>query len=132
VRHKVRVEWISKQPAECCYLLRINVCLLKIHQCHTSHSPHIMSMQDRNTRKSRNFIVGRAMSYVISPRPVENLMLSSLYIIFWGRSCSTPTNHSNGPPLFLEYFAYVICLFFLIFENSELLTSWRRKSQSSS
>jgi len=59
-----------------------------------------MSLQHSNLRKSNNWIVGREISCVITARAaLENLMLFSLYKIFVGSSCSTPTNHSHEPPL---------------------------------
>jgi len=55
-----------------------------------------MSMQYSNIRKSHNWIVEREISSVIKVRAaVEIVMLSSLYKIFAGSSCSTPTNHSH-------------------------------------
>jgi len=45
-------------------------------------------------------IVEREVSCVITIRTaVENLMLSSLYKVFVGRRCGTPTNHSCESPL---------------------------------
>ena len=74
---------------------------LKVHQCHTSHSLHSMSLQDSNIRKSHNCIEGREMSYVITDRAaVDNLILFSLYKIFVGGSCSNRTNHSHETPPF--------------------------------
>jgi len=57
--------------------------------CHCNNS---------NLRKSHNYIVEREMSYVITVHITdENVMLFSLYKIFVGRGCSTPTNHSHEP-----------------------------------
>jgi len=76
---------------------------LNIHHCYTSHSLHSTSLQDNNIRKSHNLIIGGELSYVITVRAgVENLMLFGLNKIFAGRICSTTTNHSHEPPLYLS------------------------------
>ena len=74
------------------------------YQCHISHSPHSMSLQHTNMRKSHNWIIEWEMWYVITVRAaVESQVLFTVYTIFVGRSCSTPTYHSHEPPLEIRW-----------------------------